>query len=145
VSGFAGPRSSSVRNRAMRREQTERLEAGGWRAHRVRRRWLVANFLGDGDRRDPYARQLYADLTGFPPGFLQAGADETLVDDRRMLVERARKAGVEVRFDVFPEMLHTFQMMAGRAPEADDAIGRLAEWVRPKLGLVGQSCQAVRR
>ncbi len=62
-----------------------------------------------------------------------------------MLVERARKASVEVRFDVFLEMLHTFQMMAGRAPEADDAIGRLAEWVRPKLGLVGQSCQAVRR
>jgi monoterpene epsilon-lactone hydrolase len=50
---------------------------------------------------------LYADLTGFPPMFLQAGAAETLVDDSRMLVERARKTGVEVRFDVFPEMLHT--------------------------------------
>jgi monoterpene epsilon-lactone hydrolase len=76
--------------------------------------------------------------------FLQAGAAETLVDDSRMLVERARKIGVEVRFDVVPEMLHTFQMMAGRAPEADDAIGRLAEWLRPKLGLVGRSRQAVR-
>ncbi|MER8696565.1 hypothetical protein NKI77_27235 [Mesorhizobium opportunistum] len=32
-------------------------------------------------------------------------------------------------------MLHSFQMMAGRAPEADDAIARLAAWVRPKLGL----------
>jgi hypothetical protein len=32
-------------------------------------------------------------------------------------------------------MLHTFQMAAGRAPEADDAIRRLAGWVRPKLGL----------
>jgi hypothetical protein len=28
-------------------------------------------------------------------------------------------------------------MMAGRAPEADDAIERLAQWVRPKLGLTG--------
>jgi len=37
--------------------------------------------------------------------------------------------------DVFPEMQHTFQMMVGRAPEADDAIGRFAVWVRPKLGL----------
>ena len=42
---------------------------------------------------------------------------------------------MEVRLDVFPEMQHTFQMMAGRAPEADDAINRLAEWTRPKLGL----------
>jgi hypothetical protein len=30
----------------------------------------------------------------------------------------------------------SFQMMAGRAPEADEAIRRFAERVRPKLGLV---------
>ena len=34
--------------------------------------WLVASFLGDGDRRDPYSSPLYADLAGFPPIFLQA-------------------------------------------------------------------------
>jgi len=28
-----------------------------------------------------------------------------------------------------------FQFLAGVAPEADDAIGKLAAWVRPKLGL----------
>jgi epsilon-lactone hydrolase len=74
-------------------------------------------------------------LKGFPPMFLQAGADETIVDESRMLAERAKKAGVEVRLDIFPEMLHTFQMMAGRAPEADEAIRRFADWVRPKLDL----------
>ena len=58
-----------------------------------------------------------------------------LLDDSRRLADRAQQAGVEVRLDVFPEMQHTFQMMAGRAPEADDAINRLAEWTRPKLGL----------
>jgi len=46
---------------------------------------------------------------------------------------------VDVRLDVFPEMQHTFQMMAGRAPEADDAIRRMAEWVRPKLGLADRT------
>src|SRR5262249_40039635 len=56
-------------------------------------------------------------------------------DDSRMFAERASQAGVEVRLDVFPEMLHSFQMMAGRAPEADDAIRRLADWVAPKLDL----------
>jgi hypothetical protein len=34
---------------------------------------------------------------------------------------------------------HTFQMAAGRAPEADGAIRRLAHWVRPKLGLAGRA------
>jgi acetyl esterase/lipase len=97
--------------------------------------WLASNFVGDGDPFDPHASPIHADLTRFPPIYLQAGGDETLVDDSRMFAERARQAGVDVRFDTFPEMLHSFQMMAGRAPEADDAIHRLAEWARPKLGL----------
>ena len=42
---------------------------------------------------------------------------------------------MEYRCDVFPEMQHVFQFMAGNAPEADEAISRLADWVRPKLGL----------
>jgi acetyl esterase/lipase len=37
--------------------------------------------------------------------------------------------------EIFPELQHTFQFSAGRAPEADDAIRRLATWVRPLLGL----------
>lgn len=97
--------------------------------------WLAANFIGDADRRDPEVSPLYADLSGFPPVFLQAGADQTLADESRMFAERAREAGVETRLDVFDGMLHSFQMMAGRAPEADDAIARFAAWVRPRLGL----------
>jgi len=53
----------------------------------------------------------------------------------RALIVNARKAGVDVRIDIFPEQQHTFQMGAGRAPEADHAIRKLAQWVRPKLGL----------
>jgi monoterpene epsilon-lactone hydrolase len=103
--------------------------------NRVGGEWLVTQFLGEGDRRDPLVSALYADLKGFPPIFLQAGSDETLVDESRMFAERAKAAGVEVRLDVFDGMLHTFQMMAGAAPEADDAIRRFAQWVRPRLGL----------
>src|SRR5580693_6690876 len=93
---------------------------------------LGRSFLGDAtDPGDP----LQADLSGLGPVYIQVGGDETLLDDARRLDEMARKAGVDVRLDVFPGMLHTFQMAAGRAPEADDAIRRMADWVRPKLGL----------
>jgi epsilon-lactone hydrolase len=99
-------------------------------------RGLIGNFLGEGtDPRDPRANPLYADLSGLGPVFIQAGADETLADDARLLDARARKAGVDVRLDIVPDMLHTFQMAAGRAPEADDAIREMAGWVRPRLGL----------
>ncbi|GAB2811945.1 alpha/beta hydrolase [Actinoallomurus bryophytorum] len=97
---------------------------------------LADLFLGtDGDPRDPLANPLHADLTGLPPVYIQAGGDETLVDDAHLLEEHARKAGMEVRLDVFPGQQHSFQMTAGRAPEADEAIRSLAAWVRPRLGL----------
>jgi epsilon-lactone hydrolase len=99
-------------------------------------RGIIRNFLGEGtDARDPRANPLYADLAGLGPVYIQAGADETLADDARLLGEHASKAGVDVRLDIFPAMLHTFQMAAGRAPEADDAIREMADWVRPRLGL----------
>jgi acetyl esterase/lipase len=87
--------------------------------------------------RHPFASPIFADLKGLPPIYLQVGEDETLLDDSRALADRAIAAGVDARLEVFPGMLHSFQMMAGRAPEADDAIARFAQWVRPKLGLVG--------
>jgi len=97
---------------------------------------LIRNFLGEGtDPRDPRANPLYADLGGLGPVYIQAGGDETLADDAHLLASRARSAGVDVRLDIFPGMLHTFQMAAGRAPEADDAISKMAAWVRPRLGL----------
>jgi epsilon-lactone hydrolase len=97
---------------------------------------LVDMFLGeDGNLRDPLANPFYADLRGLPPIYIQAGGDETLLDDSRRFAELAENAGVDVRLEVFPEQQHTFQMAAGRAPEADDGIRKLAEWVRPKLGL----------
>lgn len=99
-------------------------------------RGIIRGFLGEGtDARDPRVNPLYADLSGLGPLCIQAGADETLADDARLLDEQARKAGVDVSLDIVPGMLHTFQMAAGRAPEADEAIRQMAEWVRPRLGL----------
>jgi len=99
-------------------------------------RGLARNFLGEAaDPCDPLASPLGADLSGLGPVYIQAGADEALLDDARRVDEHARKAGVDTRLDVFSGMLHTFQMAAGRAPEADDAIRKMADWVRPRLGM----------
>ena len=97
---------------------------------------LAGMFLGEsGDPHDPYVNPLYGNLAGLPPMFLQVSDAETLLDDSRSFTEHARRAGVEVRLDVVPGQQHTFQMAAGRSAIADDAIRRLADWVRPRLGL----------
>jgi acetyl esterase/lipase len=99
-------------------------------------RGLVGGFLGDAaDPRDPLVNPLYADLSELAPLYIQVGGDEALLDDARMLDQHARKAGLDAQLDIFPDMLHTFQMAAGRAPEADDAIQRMAAWVRGRLGV----------
>ena len=103
---------------------------------------LARGYLGGVGTSDPSANPLCADLTGLGPIYSQVGGSELLLDDSHALAERAEKAGVEVRVDVLPEMQHTFQMMAGRAPEADEAIRRFAEWVRPKLGL-GDAAESI--
>ena len=97
---------------------------------------MAAAFLGsNGNPKDPLANPLYADLAGLPPLFIQVGSDETLLDDSRALAAAARRAGVDVTVEEEPGMQHVYHFLAGVAPEADAAIGRLARWVRPKLGL----------
>ena len=102
------------------------------------KQWIIdmaAAFLNGHDPRDPGAGPLRADLSGFGPLYIQVGDQELLLDDSRMLAKHARQAGVDVQIDEFPGQQHSFQMAAGLAPEADDAINRFAAWARPKLGI----------
>jgi acetyl esterase/lipase len=78
----------------------------------------------------PAVNAFHADLSALPPIYVQCGGDESGRGDSERL---AKLTGA--RLDVFDGQLHTFQMAAGRAPVADEAIERLAAWVRPKLGL----------
>jgi hypothetical protein len=40
-----------------------------------------------------------------------------------------------VTVEAVPHVPHVYPYMAGRDPEADRAVERMGEWVRPKLGL----------
>jgi acetyl esterase/lipase len=94
---------------------------------------MAAGFLNGHDPRDPAAGPLHADLSGFGPIYIHVGDQELLLDDSRMLAKHAQQYGIDVQFDEFPDQQHSFQMAAGLAPEADDAINRFAAWARPRL------------
>ncbi|HAD09765.1 MAG TPA: alpha/beta hydrolase [Porticoccaceae bacterium] len=97
---------------------------------------MIANFLGEGGSpQDPFANPLYGDVTGFPPTLIQVGAYEVLLDDSQRFYDMAKAAGVVTELQIFPEMQHVFQFMAGNAPEADDAINKIAEFMKPHLGM----------
>ncbi len=93
----------------------------------------VTRFLGDGDRRDPYASPLYGDLSGLPPLYLQVGSHEMLLDDSTRFMQKAVSAGVDARLDIFPEMQHVHQHYVGNMPEADDAVARVGAFLRARM------------
>jgi epsilon-lactone hydrolase len=95
---------------------------------------MVTFVLGgpDRNRRDPRVSPLHGDLTRLPPTYLQVSGSEMLLDDARRLAEAAPDS---VQLDVVPGQQHTFQMAAGRSPVADEAIARIAAWLRDRLEL----------
>jgi len=81
---------------------------------------------GDG----PDLRPLEADLAGLPPVHVVAGAAELLVDEADQLVERARAAGVPVRYRRAAGMWHDYPTLAGLLAEADEALDELGDALR---------------
>jgi acetyl esterase/lipase len=87
-------------------------------------------FIGEDSTKfkDPLANPLHADFKGFPPLYINTGGAETLLDDSRRLYARASEAGVQVTLSFVEGMQHVFPFLAGRAPEADEEISKIATW-----------------
>ncbi len=86
-------------------------------------------FLGEkGSRVDPLANPLKANYVGFPRLYINAGTDETLLDNAQDLARIAGAAGVAVTLSVVDGMQHVFPCLAGRATEADEEMKRMAQW-----------------
>jgi len=82
---------------------------------------------------DPAVNPLKADARDLPPYFLSVGGDEGLLDDSVVFAARVREAGGEAEVEVVPGMQHVFQFMAGNAPEADESIVRIGDFLRSHL------------
>ncbi len=81
----------------------------------------------------PFVSPLFGDLKGLPPMLLQVGNTEILQSDSENFAEKAKKAGVDITLEVWPNMIHVWQMWTGILPEANQAIVRIGEFVREKL------------
>jgi monoterpene epsilon-lactone hydrolase len=93
----------------------------------------VRYFVPTGDTRNPLAAPLYADLRGLPPLLVLAGGAETLLDDARRIAARATEHGVDVTFEIEPDMIHAWHMFANAFPRARATIERMAAFVVSKI------------
>lgn len=90
---------------------------------------MAALYLGGAPAGEPLASPLFADLTGLPPLFIQVGDAEVLLDDSRLLAERAKAAGVDAMLDVWPEMIHVWHAYYPMLPEGARALDDIAAYL----------------
>lgn len=96
--------------------------------------WFADTYLrGSGhDASHPLASPVHADLSGLPPMLIQVGPDECLLSDSVTLAERAGAAQVDVTLEIWPRMIHVFQMFHPMLDDARRANARIAEWSAAK-------------
>ena len=82
----------------------------------------AAGYLNGADALHPHASPLYADMRGLPPMLVHAAEREAMRDDSTRLAERARAAGVEVEFRLWPVVHHDWQMFQPFIPEARESL-----------------------
>jgi len=91
---------------------------------------MAPPYLNGADPRTPLAAPLYADLRGLPPLLIQVGRRETLLDDSTRFAQRARQAGVDLTLEVWPGMIHVWQIFASELSEGREAVARIGEYLR---------------
>ena len=95
---------------------------------------MSALYVQTQDPRTPLASPLFGDLSGLAPLLIQVGSVETMLHDSTAFAEKAKAAGVEAQLEVWDDMPHGWQNNYRVLPESQQAIDRIAEFCREKLG-----------
>lgn len=65
-------------------------------------------------------------LEGFPPVYMQCGGKEILLNDAKAFDTLLKQLGIECRLDVWPSMMHLFQLADDYLKDAHDALDTIA-------------------
>jgi len=87
-------------------------------------------YLDGRDPKDPMVSPLFGDLGELPPILLQVGDAECMRNDSVEFCRKAKASGVDVQLEVWPEMIHAWQIFAPFLPEGVKAIERIGGFIR---------------
>ena len=80
------------------------------------------DYAGNYNINDPLISPLYGDLSGLPSVMIQASTKEVLTSDATRLAGKLEAAGNDVHLQLWPELLHVWQLFWRLVPESDDAL-----------------------
>jgi acetyl esterase/lipase len=78
---------------------------------------------------NPLISPLFGNLQGLPPLLIQVGASEILRDEAIAVAKKAEVNGVSVTLEVWPEMVHCWQLFASKVPEGQEAIDHIGTFI----------------
>jgi epsilon-lactone hydrolase len=92
--------------------------------------WHTAYVGGDESLlSDPLVSPLLGDHAGLPPLLMQASTTEVLLDDTRLLAQRAGRAGVDCTVQLYEGLPHVWQAVRP-LPEARTALGMVSAFIK---------------
>ena len=94
---------------------------------------VISYYIGDADRNDPRASPGLAEWAAPPPALIMASRSEILEDDARTLADALRRGGGSVQLELWRFLPHAWPILAGRLPEADQAIERAGKFIAHHL------------
>lgn len=93
---------------------------------------LADSYVGDDSPLNPYISPAFASYDDrFPPTLIQAGSDEVLLDDSKLLYNAMKDGGVDVDIEIYPKMWHVFHIW--QIEESDKAITAIDEFIKRKV------------
>jgi len=92
-------------------------------------------YLKGHDIRQPLSSPLYADLHGLPPLLIQVGSHELLLDDIIKFHKKSKESSVEVTFELWKDMFHSFQIFSSCVEEGQNAIYSAGEYIKNILSI----------
>ena len=107
----------------------EFAEGGGY-VTRAEMEWFWQQYVGHGDRTQPYASPLLADLDDLPPAIVVVAECDPLRDEGTAYARKLADAGNEVAFSQYDGVYHGFFGMATLLDEARRANDEVCTWVR---------------
>jgi epsilon-lactone hydrolase len=93
---------------------------------------FAQSYATDDAIQNPLISVMNADMSGFPPLFIQVASDEILLDDALVLARRAAIASIPARLDIWPGLVHAWHTFPWLLQEARNALADGAKWINAR-------------
>jgi acetyl esterase/lipase len=81
------------------------------------------------DKNEPYISPAHGDFGGLPRTLIMTGGNEILLDDTRIIGQKATDEDLDIEVDIWPTMFHDWWLFGSFIPETKQCLKKMSEWI----------------